>query len=281
MNKDNALKLFHNLYGKDLFMSSPFGYRSAVYDGKGKLVVSAGYHDGVDYSVQGNSKPIYAIEDGVVLQEGMDSSGGIFCYVHYPRLGYVGFYYHLNNTIVSKGDKVTKDTKLGMMGRTGKYVSGIHLHFGWFKFTDYSKAYSKRKYEDYNTYVFPIDYVGTPIARNDIVDQIEVKVDMLNARNKSNGDRIAFAKKGIYNILSKEVNGEYTWYQIEPNMWIAYNEAWETLLPRKISELEILKKQVENLNKQLEYSNKQVDILATECRKYKEALDEINRISNI
>ena len=30
--------------------------------------------------------------------------------------------------MVKIGDKVTKDTKIGIMGATGKYTAGVHLH---------------------------------------------------------------------------------------------------------------------------------------------------------
>lgn len=151
MKTENAISLFHDI--SKVFISSPFGYRDAIYNAKGKLIAAAGFHDGTDYSANGNSVPIYAIDDGVVLSEGIDSSGAIFCYIYFKKLGYVGLYYHLACTYISKGDIVNKNTKLGKIGRTG-YATGIHLHFGWFKYSDYKKAYSKRTYENFNEYSF-------------------------------------------------------------------------------------------------------------------------------
>ena len=266
MNIENALKLFHNL--TNIFISSPFGYRNAVYDAKGNLLASAGFHDGVDYASNGKSVPIYAIEDGIVLAEGKDSSGAIFCYIHYPRIGYVGLYYHLTCTYISKGNKVSKDTKLGMTGMTG-LASGIHLHFGWFKYSEYSKALKSRNYEDYNSYKFPEYSVGTPVARNDNVNQIEVKVDQLNARKTPNGERIAYINKGIYNIISNEKSGDFVWIQVENNIWIACNESWNTIYPRKETELEAAKRENLELQNKLSEKDKQILELQTQLNSFK------------
>ncbi len=151
MKTENAISLFHDI--SKVFISSPFGPRGEIRDKKGKLIAKAGFHDGTDYSANGNSVPIYAIDDGIVLSEGMDSSGAIFCYIHFTKLDYVGLYYHLNCTYISKGDIVNKNTKLGKTGKTGN-ATGIHLHFGWFKYEDYKKTYSKRTYENFNEYSF-------------------------------------------------------------------------------------------------------------------------------
>jgi hypothetical protein len=266
MNIENALKLFHDL--TNIFISSPFGYRNAVYDNNGKLIASAGFHDGGDYASNGKSVPVYAIEDGKVLAEGKDSTGGIFCYIYYPRIGYVGLYYHLTCTYISKGDSVNKNTKLGMTGMTG-LANGIHLHFGWFKYSEYSKALRSRNYEDYNTYKFPEYAVGTPVARNENVDQIEVIVDQLNARKTPNGERIAYINKGIYNVISTQAAGDFTWYQVENNVWIACNKDWNIVYPRKETELEKAKRELDQLKIQSSEKDKQILELQNQLNSFK------------
>lgn len=152
MNKINAGKLFHTL--EKLFISSPFGYRDVVKDTKGNVVAKKGFHAGTDYSANGNSIPTYALEDGIVLNCGKDTTGAKFVYVHYPRLDYVGLYYHLACINVKKNQKVTKDTKIGMIGMTGN-ATGNHLHFEWCKYKEISKPLNNRTREDFDKYIFP------------------------------------------------------------------------------------------------------------------------------
>jgi murein DD-endopeptidase MepM/ murein hydrolase activator NlpD len=228
MNKDNAKKLFHDI--ANIFISSPYGNRNAIYDSKGKLVAPAMFHEGVDYSANGKSVPVYAIEDGIVLYEGYDNStGAIICYVHYPRLERVGLYYHLACTYISKGDKVNSDTKIGMTGNTG-LSAGIHLHFNWFKYSDYGKNFYSRAYEDYDKYVFPseIERYGTPVEPNLNADQVEVLTQILNVRETPNGKLLGYINEGLYNILNKQDKDGYTWYEVEEGKWIAYSKEWAT-----------------------------------------------------
>lgn len=249
MNKSNALKLFHDLYENDknkaIWISSPFGYRTNPITGqKGE------FHNGVDYSAQGKSVPCYAIENGTVLRCGTDISGAKYVYVYYPRLGMVGLYYHLASIDVTKNQKVNSNTKIGMLGRTGN-ATGIHLHFSWFKYEDYPKSMNNRTYYDYNTYKFPSDRVGTPVPRNEYVNQIEVVATVLNGRKQPSlkGTILGYVNLGIYNILQEAIADGYTWYEIEKDLWIAYNPDWENLLPKKESEIDILKKENEALKK--------------------------------
>lgn len=274
MNKSNALKLFHNLYENDksktIWISSPFGYRINPITGK-----KGEFHNGVDYSAQGKSVPCYAIEDGTVLNCGTDISGAKFVYVYFPKLGMVGLYYHLASISVKKNQKVNASTKIGMLGKTGN-ATGIHLHFSWFKYADYSKSMNNRTYYDYNTYVFPSDKVGTPVQRNENVNQIEVTATVLNGRKAPSlkGTILGYVNVGIYNILQEAIADGYTWYEIEKDLWIAYNKDWENLLPKKESEIDILKKENEALKKKNDELNKQVTSLQNR-------MNQINNLSKM
>lgn len=158
MNKINAQKLFHTL--DSIGITSPFGYRDAVYK-DGKVIANAGFHAGTDYSANGKSIPIYALEEGKVLGTGTDSTGAKFVYVKYPRLGYVCMYYHLAKISVKKNQAVTADTEIGYMGMTG-YATGNHLHFEWYKEEEYSKPFNDRVREDFDKYIYPEEAVVEP-----------------------------------------------------------------------------------------------------------------------
>ena len=154
MNKENAYKLFHKTSG--IYITSPFGYRDIVKDSKGNIISKSGLHEGVDYGTNGLKIPVYPIVDGKVLSAGQDITGAKFVYVYFESLGMVGLYYHLSEISVRRNQLVNTNTKLGLTGKTGN-ATGIHLHFDFFPYKDYSKPIMKRDNIDYNTYKFPIE----------------------------------------------------------------------------------------------------------------------------
>jgi murein DD-endopeptidase MepM/ murein hydrolase activator NlpD len=274
MNKYNAERLFHTL--DDIFISSPYSNRISPITGDRE------FHEGVDYSANGKSIPIYALDDGEVLYEGYDNStGAIICYIRFPKLDdHVGLYYHLANTVINKGDKVTKDTKIGMMGSTG-YSTGNHLHFDWFKYSDYNKGFYDRNYEDFNEYIFPENRIKvTPVAeRNENTPQIRVIVDNLRVRtgHSTNSSVLGFTQnKDIYNDLETYNDGTYIWHRIDKEQWIADNGEWLEILPvtdyRKLYESKL--SMIESLNKQISTQNDTINNL-------NEKLSKINELSRI
>ena len=130
------------------------------------------------------------------------------------------------------------------------------------------------KYSPYSWEVAPMT-VGTPVPRNEYVDQIEVISVILNARNKPSlkGTRLGYITPGIYNILQEALADGYTWYEVEKNIWIAYNKEWEKLLPKKEDEITKLKKELateklknESLTKEntnLKNKLKQINVLSS------------------
>lgn len=274
MNKYNAERLFHTL--DDIFISSPYSNRISPITGESE------FHEGVDYSANGKSIPIYALDDGEVLYEGYDNStGAIICYIRFPKLDdHVGLYYHLANTVINKGDKVTKDTKIGMMGSTG-YSTGNHLHFDWFKYSDYNKGFYDRNYEDFNEYIFPENRIKitNPVERNETIPQIKVLVDNLRVRtgHSINNSVLGFAQnKAIYNDLEVYKDNNYTWHRIDDNQWIADNGEWLEILPitdyKKLYESKL--SMIESLNKQISTQNDTINNL-------NEKLSKINELSRI
>lgn len=274
MNKYNAERLFHTL--DDIFISSPYSNRISPITGDRE------FHEGVDYSANGKSIPIYALDDGEVLYEGYDNStGAIICYIRFPKLDdHVGLYYHLANTVINKGNKVTKDTKIGMMGSTG-YSTGNHLHFDWFKYSDYNKDFYDREYEDFNEYIFPENRikVTAPVERNENINQIRVIVDNLRVRtgHSINNSVLGFTQnKDIYNDLETYNDGTYIWHRIDKEQWIADNGEWLEILPvtdyKKLYESKL--SMIESLNKQISTQNDTINNL-------NEKLSKINELSRI
>lgn len=274
MNKYNAERLFHTL--DDIFISSPYSNRISPITGDRE------FHEGVDYSANGKSIPIYALDDGEVLYEGYDNStGAIICYIRFPKLDdHVGLYYHLANTVINKGDKVTKDTKIGMMGSTG-YSTGNHLHFDWFKYSDYNKDFYDREYEDFNEYIFPENRIKitAPVERNENINQIRVIVDNLRVRtgHSTNSSVLGFTQnKDIYNDLETYNDGTYIWHRIDKEQWIADNGEWLEILPvtdyKKLYESSL--NTIESLNKQISTQNDTINNLS-------EKLNKINELSRI
>lgn len=274
MNKYNAERLFHTL--DDIFISSPYSNRISPITGDRE------FHEGVDYSANGKSIPIYALDDGEVLYEGYDNStGAIICYIRFPKLDdHVGLYYHLANTVINKGDKVTKDTKIGMMGSTG-YSTGNHLHFDWFKYSDYNKDFYDREYEDFNEYIFPENRikVTAPVERNENINQIRVIVDNLRVRtgHSINNSVLGFAQnKAIYNDLEVYKDNNYTWHRIDDNQWIADNGEWLDSYPYTD-----YKELYEESLKEIEKLKETNSNLLNENLKLKDKLKQINELSNI
>lgn len=274
MNKYNAKRLFHTL--DDIFISSSYSNRISPITGDRE------FHEGVDYSANGKSIPIYALDDGEVLYEGYDNStGAIICYIRFPKLDdHVGLYYHLANTVINKGDKVTKDTKIGMMGSTG-YSTGNHLHFDWFKYSDYNKDFYDREYEDFNEYIFPENRikVTAPVERNENINQIRVIVDNLRVRtgHSINNSVLGFAQnKAIYNDLEVYKDNNYTWHRIDDNQWIADNGEWLDSYPYTD-----YKELYEESLKEIEKLKETNSNLLNENLKLKDKLKQINELSNI
>ena len=272
MNKYNAERLFHTL--ENIFISSPYSNRISPITGERE------FHEGVDYSANGKSIPIYALDDGEVLYEGYDNStGAIICYIRFPKLDdHVGLYYHLANTVINKGDKVTKDTKIGMMGSTG-YSTGNHLHFDWFKYSDYNKGFYDREYEDFNEYIFPENRikVTAPVERNENISQIRVIVDNLRVRTSSsiNSSVIGFVQnKGVYNDLEVCKDNNYTWHRIDKEQWIADNGEWLELLPTTDYKM-LYEKSLEEIEQLKNINNN----LSSNILKLKDKLKQIHELS--
>lgn len=129
----------------------------------------------------------------------------------------------------------------------------------------------------------PTDKIGTPVSRNDKVDQVEISVDNLNARNgaSKNCKKLGYINKGIYNYISKTENDGYTWYQIESGIYIASNGEWCKELSKVVEkdtskeEIELLKKQIIELNNQLQQKESKISTQNTQIKELETRIAEL------
>lgn len=160
---------------------------------------------------------------------------------------------------LKKGQILKKGDKLILEGTDGN-VTGNHFHmtmnhgkyYGKYKNTNKSWVYCYEKsllpYEAYYLnkdftiiknsagYIFkdvPKNICGTPVERNKDVEQIEIVVDNLRARQTPNGKILGYTKKGIYNIMDRKNKDDYLWYEIEKDMWVAYDVNWEIIYEKE------------------------------------------------
>ncbi len=110
------------------YISSRFGYRKDPFTGLRR------FHSGVDIAnVRGTA--IYAAYDGVVIFAGEKGGYGLCVIISHP-LGYTTLYGHLSKILVKYGQRVSKGSKIALMGSSGR-STGSHLHFEIRRFGKY------------------------------------------------------------------------------------------------------------------------------------------------
>lgn len=137
--------------GEKHYITSKFGSRTPIKTSAG---TTSNVHKGTDYGTNGKKIPQYAIEDGTIYSCGTDSSGAKYVSITYPRLNVRMYHGHLDTISVKKGQEVSKYTKIGTTGKTGR-ATGVHLHLGIIdlktnKYVDpevYAKKYVEPKEE--------------------------------------------------------------------------------------------------------------------------------------
>lgn len=204
---------------------------------------------------------------------------------------------------VKKGDILKKGTKLLLEGTDGN-ATGNHFHitanfgkyYGFKKNNNGKWCYTYKKsllpeeafyinsnfttIKNSNGSIFtevPSNKVGTPVVRNTKLDQVEVLVDNLNARNGSskNCKKLGYINKGIYNYISKTKNDGYTWYQVEKSIYVASNGEWCKELAKN-TEQDTLTEEITELKKQLEEKNKEIDIKNAQIQELEVKMEQLS-----
>jgi murein DD-endopeptidase MepM/ murein hydrolase activator NlpD len=101
-------------------VNSGFGIRSDPFTGL------PAHHEGVDISTA-RSEPVLATADGIVLRSGWAGEfGKAIAIAHGDR--YETLYGHLEETLVTEGQKVHRGDRVGLVGSTGRSTAP-HLHY--------------------------------------------------------------------------------------------------------------------------------------------------------
>lgn len=109
---------------KKYYISSGFGIRKDPFRKKWA------HHYGLDMAGWWKT-PIYASANGIVVRAGWNGAYGNFIEINHGN-GFRSRYGHLSRIMVKKGDRVTLEQKIGLMGTTGRSTSP-HLHYEiWF-----------------------------------------------------------------------------------------------------------------------------------------------------
>lgn len=91
------------------------------------------------FDCYGSSTTVWSQGHGVVLATGYDTCYGNYVVVIYFDVEGIGNvianYFHFSSIGVSTGQFIDKDIRLGVMGKTGTYATGIHLHTEMRKYT--------------------------------------------------------------------------------------------------------------------------------------------------
>ena len=96
---------------------------TCVYRKKGSW--AAGFHTGVD--LVGTDRVLYSVCDGKVIMAKSYGNYGRAVKVKDDVTGRIFLYAHLESYAVKVGDKVTRKSRIGIMGNTGN-STGPHLH---------------------------------------------------------------------------------------------------------------------------------------------------------
>lgn len=111
--------VWHFPITKPYRVTSPYGYRW------GKL------HTGTDMVSISNSRNIFAVNNGKVVESKYNSYNGNYIIINHKN-GWYSTYAHLSKRYVEEGDVVEMGQVIGLMGETGN-AHGVHLHFSLWK----------------------------------------------------------------------------------------------------------------------------------------------------
>ena len=249
-------------------------------------------------------EPIYAMNDGIVMDIGKNSSAGNYVWIkhEFANNDMWSRYLHIKDggVKVKIGQKVTRGQEIAIMGNTGN-STGTHLHFetwvvpkGWkFNFNDRAK-YSEPSTD--NAFAFDDQYIGTSpnnkvitrvigtskqAKRDTTKNQIEVVGEFLRARKEAGLDKqiLGFIDYGIYDYIGKIEKDNYTWYNLG-FCWIAGTKEDTKIYPKENPEDDKDKK-IAELEEQVKKLDTELLAQKTLVEKQKEEIDQLNeKLSN-
>jgi len=127
---------------------------------------------------------------------------------------------------------------------------------------------------------------GSPVERNEYVNQIKINADNVRARTSPNGDIIGYMNPGLYNSLEFTTVEGYDWHKVEDGLYCAMGE-WAEWLPKKEKLVEPPKQddtdtKINELNKTIDNLNNQLDTLKEELNKANDQISEYkNKLNEI
>lgn len=101
-------------------LNSGFGSRRDPFTGEGA------FHQGLDISTR-RHEPVLATAGGVVVRSGWSGDYGKAVEIAH-RTGYTTLYGHLDEVLVSPGQRISRGETVGLVGSTGR-STGPHLHY--------------------------------------------------------------------------------------------------------------------------------------------------------
>ena len=113
---------------------------------------------------------------------------------------------------------------------------------------------------------------GTPVARNEYVNQIKINADNVRARTSPNGEIIGYMNPGIYNSIEFTTTAGYDWHKVEEGLYFA-NGVWATWLPKKEKPVET-PKQDETTTK-IDKLNNTINSLKKELSEKEEIINKL------
>lgn len=249
-------------------------------------------------------EPIYAMNDGTVMDIGKNSSAGNYIWIkhEFANNDMWSRYLHIKDggTKVKVGQKVTRGQEIAIMGNTGE-STGTHLHFeiwvvpkGWkFNWNDRAK-YSKPSTD--NAFAFDDQYIGTnpnnkvitkvlgtsnQVKRDTTKNQIEVVGEFLRARKGAGTNQtiLGYIDFGIYDYIETKTANNYTWYNLG-FCWIAGTKEDTKVYPKESPEDDKDKK-IAELEEQVKKLDTELLAQKTLVEKQKEEIDQLNeKLSN-
>ena len=249
-------------------------------------------------------EPIYATNDGIVMDIGKNSSAGNYIWIkhEFANNDMWSRYLHIKDggVKVKTGQKVTRGQEIANMGSTG-YSTGTHLHFetwvvpkGWkFNFNDRAR-YSEPSTD--NAFAFDDQYIGTSsnnkvitrvigtskqAKRDTTKNQIEVVGEFLRARKGAGTNQtiLGYIDFGIYDYIETKTSNNYTWYNLG-FCWIAGTKEDTKIYPKENPEDDKDKK-IAELEEQVKKLDTELLAQKTLVEEQKEEIDQLNeKLSN-